>query len=151
MKTHSLLALILLLISASSPAMAADWRGGVGATAQLVAWGRKKETLPEPLAPEPSPDNLVPPAGEEIYFPIRTDGQPFLLNIDTTINLTNAISGFYYDPKWRGETWAPFDQISLIERSTRLMSTFQEYDQFSEFRVLNGVNRKLERWSGFGP
>lgn len=114
------------------------------------AWG-KKATLPEPAAPPPSPDNLVPPPGEEIYFPVRADGQPFLLNIDTTINLTDALSSFYYDPKWRGEVWAPFDQVSLIERSTRLMSTWKEYDQFSFYRVLNGVNKRLERMSGFGP
>lgn len=117
---------------------------------EAQAWGRK-EYLPEPAAPEPAPDNLVPPPSEEIYFPVRADGQPFLLNIDTTINLTDSISSFYYDPKWRGEVWAPFDQVSLIERSTRLMSTWQEYDQFSYYRVLNGVNKKLERWSGFGP
>lgn len=114
------------------------------------AWG-KKVYLPEPAAPEPAPDNLVPPPSEEIYFPVRADGQPFLLNIDTTINLTDSISSFYYDPKWRGEVWAPFDQVSLIERSTRLMSTWPEYDQFSYYRVLNGVNKRLERMSGFGP
>lgn len=117
---------------------------------EAQAWG-KKVYLPEPAAPEPSPDNLVPPPSEEIYFPVRTDGQPFLLNIDTTINLTDSISSFYYDPKWRGEVWAPFDQVSLIERSTRLMSTWPEYDQFSYYRVLNGVNKRLERMSGFGP
>lgn len=117
----------------------------------LLAWGRKKETLPEPAAPQPAEDNLVPPPSEEIYFPVRADGQPFLLNIDTTINLTDAISSFYYDPKWRGEVWAPFDQVSLIERSTRLMSTWQEYDQFSTLRLFNKVNKTFEKYSGFGP
>lgn len=120
-------------------------------TLQTLAWFRKKQLPPEPPAPMPSPDNLVPPPSEEIYFPVRADGQPFLLNIDTTINLTDAISSFYYDPKWRGEVWAPFDQVSLIERSTRLMSTWQEYDQFSQYRILNTINKKLEKYSGFGP
>ncbi len=120
-------------------------------TPQTLAWFRKKQLPPEPPAPMPSPDNLVPPPSEEIYFPVRADGQPFLLNIDTTINLTDAISSFYYDPKWRGEVWAPFDQVSLIERSTRLMSTWQEYDQFSQYRIFNVINKKLEKYSGFGP
>lgn len=120
-------------------------------TPQTLAWYRKQQLPPEPPAPLPSPDNLVPPPSEEIYFPVRADGQPFLLNIDTTINLTDAISSFYYDPKWRGEVWAPFDQVSLIERSTRLMSTWPEYDQFSQFRIFNVINKKLEKYSGFGP
>ena len=138
------LSLLALLTMAVNSALAADKNA-------LLAWGSKKETLPEPAAPQPAEDNLVPPPSEEIYFPVRADGQPFLLNIDTTINLTDTISSFYYDPKWRGEVWAPFDQVSLIERSTRLMSTWQEYDQFSTLRLFNKVNKTFEKYSGFGP
>lgn len=116
----------------------------------LIAWG-KKATLMEPPAAEPSPDNLVPPPGEEAYFPVRPDGQPFLLNIDSTVNLTEALSGFYFDPKWRGENWAPFNQIWLIERATRNMATWKEYDKFSQIDIFGGVNRTLEKYSGFGP
>jgi hypothetical protein len=100
---------------------------------------------------EAAPDILVTPPGEEAYFPVRPDGQPFLLNIDTTVNLTDKLSGFYYDPKFRGEVWAPFDQVNLIERATRLMSTWQDYDQFSTYRKLNKVNKFFEKYSGFGP
>lgn len=117
---------------------------------KLFASG-KKTVLIQPKAPRPSPDNLVPPPGEEAYFPVRPDGQPFLLNIDSTVNLTDALSGFYYDPKWRGEVWAPFDQVSLIEKETRKMSTWPEYDEANQFRILNGINKFLERLSGFGP
>lgn len=111
----------------------------------------KKPFPPEPAAVEAAPDILVTPPGEEAYFPVRPDGQPFLLNIDTTVNLTDKLSGFYYDPKFRGEVWAPFDQVNLIERATRLMSTWQDYDQFSTYRKLNNVNKFFEKYSGFGP
>lgn len=111
----------------------------------------KKLFPPEPAAVEAAPDILVTPPGEEAYFPVRPDGQPFLLNIDTTVNLTDKLSDFYYDPKFRGEVWAPFDQVNLIERATRLMSTWQDYDQFSTYRKLNNVNKFFEKYSGFGP
>ncbi|MDX1987338.1 MAG: hypothetical protein SFV17_11680 [Candidatus Obscuribacter sp.] len=155
-KSASRLTLLLSLssvvfLTTPQSCVALNSEGGRLCAPQTLAWFRKKQLPPEPPAPMPSPDNLVPPPGEEIYFPVRADGQPFLLNIDTTINLTDAISSFYYDPKWRGEVWAPFDQVSLIERSTRLMSTWQEYDQFSQYRILNVINKKLEKYSGFGP
>lgn len=111
----------------------------------------RRDNLPEPPAVEAPVDLLVTPPGEEIYFPVRPDGQPFLVNIDTTVNLTDKINGFYYDPKFRGEVWAPFDQVSLIERATRMMATWPEYDQFSIYRKLNGVHKFFEKYSGFGP
>lgn len=111
----------------------------------------RRVELAEPPAVAPPEDLVVTPPGEEAYFPVRPDGQPFLVNIDTTINLTDRISGFYYDPKWRGEVWAPFDQVSLIERATRLMATWPEYDQFSTLRKFNGVHKFFEKYSGFGP
>ncbi len=86
-----------------------------------------------------------------MYYPVRMDGQPYVLNVDRTVNLTDALNRFYYDPRWRGEVWVPFDQISTIERATRLMSTWREYNEFSTFRILNKVNIFFERWSGFGP
>lgn len=121
---------------------------GLGLSAAAEA---RKELPPEPPAVEASPDNLVTPPGEEAYFPVRPDGQPFLLNIDTTVNLTDRLSGFYYDPKFRGEVWAPFDQVNLIERATRLMATWRDYDEFSTLRKLNKVNKFFEKYSGFGP
>lgn len=121
---------------------------GLGLSAGAQA---RKELPPEPPAAQASPDNLVTPPGEEAYFPVRPDGQPFLLNIDTTVNLTDRLSGFYYDPKFRGEVWAPFDQVNLIERATRLMATWRDYDEFSTWRKLNKVNKFFEKYSGFGP
>jgi hypothetical protein len=111
----------------------------------------RRDSLPEPPAVEAPVDLLVTPPGEEVYFPVRPDGQPFLVNIDTTVNLTDKINGFYYDPKFRGEVWAPFDQVSLIERATRMMATWPEYDQFSIYRKFNGVHKFFEKYSGFGP
>lgn len=94
---------------------------------------------------------MVTPPGEANTFPVRDDGQDFILNVDTTVNLTTALNKFYYDPKWRGEVWQPFDQVTLIERQTRLMSTWKEYDEFSELRKFNIIHKFFERASGFGP
>ncbi len=91
------------------------------------------------------------PPGESIYFPVRTDGQPYVLNVDRTVNLTSALNQFYYNPKWRGEVWTPFDQFDSIERATRLMGTWREYDEFSSLRVFNGFHKFFEKYSGFGP
>lgn len=74
-----------------------------------------------------------------------------MLDIDTTINFTDALNRFYYDPKWRGEVWVPFNQWTISERATRLMATWPEYDEFSQYRKLNHVHKFFERYSGFGP
>lgn len=105
--------------------------------------------IEEPHAPRR--DGLVPPPAENAYFPVREDGQPYMLNVDTSVNLTTALNRFYYDPKWRGEVWSPYDQVSAIERATRLMSTWKEYDEFSELRIFNKWHKFWERASGFGP
>lgn len=104
-----------------------------------------------PAAPLPVKDKLVPVPMEQQFFPVRTDGQPFVLNIDRTVNLTTAMNQFYYNPKWRGEEWSPFDQVDDIERATRLMGTWREYNEFSELRIFNGWHRFWEKWSGYGP
>lgn len=110
---------------------------------------RKRPYLSEPHAI--ARGGLVTPPGEGATFPVRDDGQDFILNVDTTVNLTTALNKFYYDLKWRGEVWQPFDQVSLIERQTRLMSTWKEYDEFSELRKFNIIHKFFERASGFGP
>jgi hypothetical protein len=104
-----------------------------------------------PPAPSPERDKLIVPPGEESYFPVRADGQPYVLNVDRTVNLTSALNQFYFNPKWRGEVWTPFDQIQSIERATMIMGTWREYDEFSELRLFNGVHKWFEKWSGFGP
>src|SRR6185369_5119577 len=118
---------------------------------ELPAKASRHAALVEPRAASPAKDKLVPPPSEEPYFPMRADGQEFMLNVDSTVNMTDALNGFYYDPKWRGEKWVPFDQIEAIERGTRLMSTWKEYDEFSELRRFNRWHKFWERSSGFGP
>jgi hypothetical protein len=98
-----------------------------------------------------SDEKLIAPPQENRYFPVRADGQPFVLNIDTTVNLTEALDRFYFDPRWRGEEWTPFDQVDEIERETRLMGTWQDYDQANIFRVCNPIHKWFEKYSGFGP
>lgn len=109
------------------------------------------DKLPQPSAPKPAKDKLILPPGEEPYFPTRQDNQPLVLNVDRTVNLTEALNRFYYDPKWRGEVWVPFNQFETIERATRQMATWPEYDQANVYRKLNRVNQWFERKSGFGP
>lgn len=116
-----------------------------------LAFSFHKDKMAYPDAPLPNRDRLVAPPGENAYFPARPDGQPYILNVDSTVNLTRALNEFYYNPKWRGEVWTPFDQFDQIERATRLMGTYREYDEFSVLRVLNGVNKWFEKWSGYGP
>ena len=112
---------------------------------------QKAPLYPDPTAPMPSRDKVIIPPGETSTFPVRPDGQPYVLNLDTTINFTEALNRFYFDPKWRGEVWVPFNQWSLVERATRLMATWPEYDQANQYRKLNRVNKFFERCSGFGP
>lgn len=96
-------------------------------------------------------DKLISPPGEEVYYPVRNDGQPFVLNIDQTVNLTRAINQFIWNPRIEGEVWTPFDQPELIERASRLMTTWPEYDEANIYRSFTRVNKYLERISGFGP
>lgn len=98
-----------------------------------------------------SPERAYKMPGEVSQFPTNADGSPFVLDIDTTVNFTDALNRFYYDPKWRGEVWVPFNQWTVVERATRLMSTWPEYDEFSQYRKLNHVHKFFERYSGFGP
>lgn len=109
------------------------------------------DKLPAPAAPRPGKEKLILPPGEEPYFPTRQDGQPLVLNVDRTVNLTETLNRFYYDPKWRGEVWVPFNQFEAIERATRQMATWPEYDEANVYRKLNKVNQWFERKSGFGP
>jgi hypothetical protein len=119
-----------------------------GLLTRLIA---RKKVREYPPIPQPNPNKLVPPAGEEVFFPVRKDSQPFVLNVDSTVNLTRALNDFYYDPKWRGEVWVPFDQVDLIERATRMMSLWPEYDSQNIYHVMTGVSKFFEKYSGFGP
>ena len=96
-------------------------------------------------------EKLISPPGENPYYPVRTDGQPFILNVDTTVNLTKTLNEFYWNPKWRGEVWSPFDLPETIERASRVMSTWPEYDSENMFRIGTKPSQWLERYSGYGP
>lgn len=148
-KPMTLLAAMAVLLTAGTTAIAGD--ADVNIPNRLFA-GRHSPLRPAyPAAPMPPKDRLITPPGEEPYFPVRSDGQPYVLNVDRTVNLTEAINQFYYDPKWRGEVWTPFDQYTSVERAQRLMATWPEYDEFSQFRKLNHWHKFWERNSGFGP
>lgn len=113
------------------------------------------KTVPEqvlyPLTPQPDPEALVSPPGEERYFPVRSDGQACGLKLESTINMTESFNRFYYKPYWDGIVWAPTNLYTLVEKGSRVMATWPEYDEFGELRVLNNWHKFVERMSGFGP
>lgn len=104
-----------------------------------------------PAAPPANPDKFIYPPGEEIYIPVTPDGLPVIRNVESTVNYTETLNRFYYKPTFDGEVWCPFDQISVGFKTVRVMTSWPEYDQFSQMRRLNGVHKWMERWSGFGP
>ena len=117
---------------------------------ERLFWGKQPPIYIEEPHTIPK-GGLVAPPGENPYFPVREDGQNYMINVDTTVNLTTALNRFYYDPKWRGEEWVPFDQVTAIESATRIMSTWKEYNEFSTLRIFNGLHVFFEKFSGFGP
>ncbi|MBY0359471.1 MAG: hypothetical protein K2W82_15820 [Candidatus Obscuribacterales bacterium] len=104
-----------------------------------------------PEAPAPSPDHLVTPPRENPYFYVRPDGQAYTIQTDHTNNITDYLNRHYYDFAWRGEVWSPYDNMTTVEKGSRLMGTWPEYNEATRFRVLNGWNQFWEKWSGFGP
>ena len=120
------------------------------APANAKLFGRKTG-LSYPQAPMPEQPALIPQPQENVYFPMRPDGQPFLLNIDNTVNYTNPINRVYYDPAWRGQSWAPFNCYPLVERGSRLMSTWPGYNNAVDRGHATRVNQWFEKASGFGP
>lgn len=107
-----------------------------------------------PAAPPPKmppADHLINPAGENIYFPMRQDGQPYVLNQDLTVNFTDTLNRFYYNPRWRGEHWSPYQMYTIVEKTALTMPTWREYDEFSTIRIMNGFHKFMEKYSGYGP
>lgn len=107
-----------------------------------------------PAAPNPPADQIIVPPQENRYFPTRADGQAFVLNEDVTVNLTDFFNRQYYNPLWRAEEWAPYQNYWIAERGLRALSTWREYDNFSVFRIFwptNKVHKWIERYSGYGP
>lgn len=153
MKNYQLLtAFFSTVLTASAfifPCEGKDKNAEMSIPDSLFSQYRAPRNLDEPhVTPK---GDLVSPPGEEMYFPVRDDGQDYIVNLDTTVNMTQALNEFYYDPKWRGEVWAPFDQYTLLERASRRMGTWKEYDEFSKLRIFNKWHKFWERASGFGP
>lgn len=99
----------------------------------------------------PQTNRLVRPPSENPYYGTRFDDQPYYLMQDITVNYTDVLNTFYLDPAWRGEVWEPFEQFSIVEKGSRLMPTYLEYDEFSEARICNRWHKFWERASGYGP
>jgi len=111
-------------------------------------------TLPMPAAPAPAPDQVIIPPQQNAYFPMRADGQPFVLNEDWTVNLTDWLNHYYFNPSWRGEEWAPYQNYWIVERQCRSMALWSEYDEFTTFRFAwptNRIHKWFEKYSGYGP
>ena len=104
-----------------------------------------------PEAPGPNPDHLIAPAGESTYFNVRPDGQAFRLQIDQHANITDYLNRFYYDFDWRGEDWAPYDNVTQVEKLSRMLNTSRTYRQANQYNLWTGFNEFFERNSGYGP
>ncbi|MBX9689122.1 MAG: hypothetical protein K2X27_20605 [Candidatus Obscuribacterales bacterium] len=104
-----------------------------------------------PEAAGPNPDHLITPPGENGFFPMRNDGQAFSLQIDSTNNLTDYMNRHYYDFRWDGATWSPWDTMSVSQKGVRLSHLWPEYNEANQFHLFNGFNVLMERLSGFGP
>ncbi|HEY9790363.1 MAG TPA: hypothetical protein V6D22_08190 [Candidatus Obscuribacterales bacterium] len=109
------------------------------------------EPLPMPPAPAINPDQVVIAPGENRYAQLGSYGQPYYLNIDSTVNWTDVINRSYFNPGWRGETWTPTPLYWIVERQSRLFSEWPEYNEQNIYRVGNKWCQFLERFSGFGP
>jgi hypothetical protein len=112
---------------------------------------KKQPALSYPKAPMPPAGKIVVPPQESPFFPLRPDGQAFVLDIDSTVNQTDALNRFYYDPSWRGEVWQPYDSYTLAEKGVRLMTTWPQYDAATQSRKFTRIHQWFEKWSGFGP
>jgi hypothetical protein len=82
---------------------------------------------------------------------VRQDGQPFALQIDSTNNLTDYLNRHYYDYRWRGQVWGPYDIVSQSEKLVRLSHLWPEYNEANQYRLWTGFNKYFERLSGYGP
>lgn len=104
-----------------------------------------------PDAPGPDPDHVIIPPHENQYFYMRPDGQPEMLQTDSTINWTQTMNRHYYDFNWRGEVWSPFDSVTQGEKGMRLMHGWPQYYAATQGRIFTGWHLFWEKWSGFGP
>jgi hypothetical protein len=137
---------LMLSLGSVSPAMAQ-----FGLLKKLIPPPPPEETMTLPKAPEPPRDQLIPPPSEELFFPIRPDGQPLYLNHENTVNLTEYLNRMKYNRYDEGEMWAPFDDYTVVEKGSRTMGCWPQYWEFSQLRILNNWHRFFERSSGFGP
>jgi hypothetical protein len=133
--------MVALLSLAVSPMALAQNSGPAPASTVL--------TYPE--APMPNPDVLIPPPHQIEVMPSRADGQRFQIYADQTVNLTDAMNRYSYNPASRGLNIVPFEDYWVSERITRLMALWTDYDEFSLLHHWNGFHKFFEKWSGYGP
>lgn len=107
--------------------------------------------LSYPPAPPAPSGQLVPPPGENPYFPVRKDGQPYVNNNDIHTNQTQTLNRFKYWPELDGLVRSDFDAYSIIGRGQRSMATWPEQNEFSVYRVGTRINKMFERWMGYDP
>jgi hypothetical protein len=149
-------AALLILLTAYSGAYAVNPLAFAKKSLAYVKYPfRSKPPYPSPLsrpeAPMPNPDVLIPPAGETKFFPMRSDGQAYFLNIDNTVNVTDALNHCYFDPHFRAEVWGPYSNTFIVERMVTLCQLWPDYDEFSILRRMNNWHKFWEKYSGYGP
>lgn len=123
----------------------------LSALALVCSSGATAAGISYPEAPGPNPDHLITPPQENPYFYVRSDGQPFTLQIDSTNNLTDYLNRHYYDYRWRGQVWGPYDTVTNAEKLVRLGHLWPEYNEANEYRLWTGFNKFFEKYSGYGP
>ncbi len=99
----------------------------------------------------PNPDQVVVPPSENQYFPMRSDGQPVMVNVDLTNNFTDLLTRFYFNPHWRGYQWSPYPLWWVPERVSRTMVLWTDYDEQNIYGIGNRWCKFIEKYSGYGP
>jgi len=142
---------VLCLVACLSGAQMSSARTHDNIPDQVYPGTTRPYQLPYPVGRAQPPGSPIPPPGEEHFFPIREDGQMFMLNVPIETNLTDRLNRFYFDPGWRGEVWTPFDTMTVAERQVYSMGTWKDYNEFSHLRKFNRFHYTMERWTGYGP
>ncbi len=104
-----------------------------------------------PPAPPPPSGQLVAPPGENPYWAVRKDGQPYVNSADIRTNQTPTQNRTKYEPEWEGLVRSDFDSYSNPGRGERNFASWPEKNEFSVYRVGTRFNKMFERWMGFDP
>ena len=142
----------LLILPLAALAMFTTCSGASADPAQkMLADYSGYQPLTMPAAPATNPDQVIVPPGENNFMELGSYGQAYYLNVDSTVNWTDVLNRSYFNPHWRGETWTPTPLYWIVERQSRLLSEWREYNEQNIYHVGNKWCQFLERFSGFGP